>query len=113
VSGGYAADIGHTIPGFSEPHHPEVLRWLAGDTSADVTWALSRSRTFIGPETEGVISDTCAFTIEPQMLKQGGPMVSFHLIIVFDEGEKLIISRFKEVFDRFRMNRYVDEGRLA
>ena len=40
------------------------------------------------PNNDAPIGETCAFTIEPQMLATGLPMASFHIIVAFENGVK-------------------------
>ncbi|MFD2111319.1 hypothetical protein [Thiorhodococcus fuscus] len=100
LTGGLAADIGHTIPYFSTGAPPD------GQTMEDarsIASLIGGGREFISKSSEYIISDSCAFTIEPQAVTAGLPMCSFHMIVAYVNGEFFLIEKFKRLFEFFGM----------
>lgn len=104
ISGGLASDIGHIVPFFADD--PIKFNWHE-KSQEDVCRYISDARIFIGPNNRDRISKNCAFTIEPQMIVDGMPMASFHMIIAIVDGDIFIIEEFQEIFEYFGMDLWI------
>lgn len=102
INGGLASDIGHTVPYFGQEHLESI-----DIDNEDNLKLLSNDRKFISKESNYEIGRNCAFTIEPQAILGGLPMASFHVIIVFFEGELYLVEKFKDLFDYFGMSKWI------
>jgi hypothetical protein len=102
-AGGLASDIGHSVPffGLDPTFLPKQER---GTTLSDI---ISRNRQYVSRSNNNIIADPCAFTIEPQVVVDGLPMASFHIIVVIFGGELFIVERFRNVFDYFGMSEWI------
>lgn len=106
-SGGLASDIGHTVPFFDVNLH-RGDRMLPSEMGiASFFRSVADARVFISGDSEYRIGEDAAFTIEPQMLAEGVPMASFHLIVIFLEGQRQIIREFDDIFALFRMTDWI------
>ena len=110
TSGGSSFDVGHTIPYFGRPLPAELLK---SDKlpQAEIAGMLAKGREFVSKENLGVIEPPCAFTIEPQVIIDGLPMISFHVILVFIGAEKHLIQKFEELFESFGMSEWIYDAR--
>lgn len=98
------ADIGHSIPGYGA----ESPTWLRdGLVREQVCREIAAARTFISAGREDVISDGTAFTVEPQILHEGLPMASFHVIVAFSPAGRHTIDCFGDIFDYFGMSSWI------
>lgn len=105
-SGGRSSDIGHTIPFFNRVDD-ELINEFNSLTPQFLTDRIAKDRIFISSSNERLIEQNCAFTIEPQMIADGLPMASFHLIVVFVNGERTVIEEFQSLFDFFGMTEWI------
>jgi N-acetylglutamate synthase-like GNAT family acetyltransferase len=85
-------NIGHTIPFFGA----ERPALAAGEEGSRT---LSQERSFVSERNETEIAETCAFTIEPRLGAPGLPVVWFHVIVVFIDGTKHVITEFDPVVE--------------
>lgn len=85
-------NIGHTIPFFGEDrrHVPK---------GGDAARTLSEARSFVSAVSTEVLGETCAFTIEPRLGAPGLPVSWFHVVVVFVEGTKHVVTEFTPVLD--------------
>lgn len=104
INSGLASDIGHTVPFFfdhEEQLNTELLnRYTLSKRIAD-------AREFISSGNKTIISDPCAFTIEPQILAENHPMVGFHMIVLFTEQGKIIVESYDKLFEYFGMSDWI------
>lgn len=107
ASGGLASDIGHTVPGFGEPSSHDFCSRVLKQSPSDIARTLASARTFVSQNNHERISPDCAFTIEPQLLIDGLPMASFHVIVIFADGQRSIVHEFEDVFEHFGMNDWI------
>lgn len=105
-SGGLSSDIGHSIPFFGQKTLPAEFQNENADPLL-LSHALAEQRFFINAENHGIIESSCAFTIEPQLIVEGYPMASFHMIVVFVEKEKYIVEKFKDIFEVFGIDKWL------
>ncbi len=100
-------DIGHTIPwSYSKPSDAE-LNVVASAGGAALKKALSTQRVFLNSESTLPISETMAFTIEPRLSGANLPPVSFHVTVVFENGERSIIAGYDPLLTQFGMDVYL------
>jgi hypothetical protein len=102
-SSGLASDIGHSIPGFSE-------NWnIAGTNLLDeeIAKRISSSRWFISKDNHRVLGDTFGLTIEPQLIAPKLPMASFHILVLFANNKKTIVTEFDSLFEHFGMSKII------
>lgn len=106
VAGGAVpgADIGHSVPGYGV----DSATWLRDDMDREqVCREIAAARTFISAGREDVITDSSAFTVEPQILHEGLPMASFHVIVAFSPTGRHVIDCFSDIFDYFGMTSWI------
>lgn len=100
-------NIGHTIPFIDRnPSKKETESIQSGDEKL-IHQIISEARTFINQEEEFEITDNCAFTFEPRLTSITDPTLpqySFHTIIQFVKGEKLVLSNFNGVIHLLEMD---------
>jgi hypothetical protein len=107
MSGGLASDIGHTIPFFGFNPTADDIDLDREDGPALLGKRLADNREFLSADNHCVISPPCAFTIEPQIIADGLPMVSFHMIVVFIDERKFIIEKFHDIFELMGMSDWI------
>lgn len=98
-------DLGHTIPFVTE--NP-LKAQLANIQSADpkkINSTISHARRFINSREDFRITDNCAFTFEPRFTNPDKtlPMFSFHQIVRFVDGKKIISDDFRGLINFFGM----------
>ncbi len=105
LSGGLAADIGHTVPFFGSA---DVPCYEDSTDSSTLSNLIANGREFISKESTYVIDKPTAFTIEPQCLVPEYPMASFHTIVIVLEDRKLVVEKFRSIFDYFGMSDWLN-----
>lgn len=108
ISGGLAADIGHTIPFFGEKLPNQITNTSKNPDNIEIAKTLSSERKFVSKSNTDIIKNFCAFTIEPQLINSSMPMASFHFIVTIIDGEVKIVEEFRNIFDLFGMNTWID-----
>lgn len=103
ISGGRASDIGHTVPFFGDTSSA----FYAKDDSESLCKSIAGARHFVGASNKDLIEKNSAFTIEPQVILSGMPMVSFHMIVVLLDGTRYVVEKFTEIFDLFGMHDWI------
>jgi hypothetical protein len=98
------ANIGHTVPWSYGSYPDEVKRCLEGDNSRDIRDLISGGRVSINAEAALAIAPTMAITIEPQIASEAAPLCSYHLIVSFVEGKRIISPSFAQLFKAFAMD---------
>lgn len=111
TGGGTSFDVGHTIPYFGRALPGELLD-TDKRSAANIAKVLARARNFVSKENCGLIEPSCAFTIEPQVVIDAMPMISFHVIIVFVDGEKYFVEKFKDIFELFGMCEWIYKAKV-
>jgi hypothetical protein len=107
LSGGLSSDVGHTVPFFESKSDTPTLDQNQGDFSALFSEKLANNRDFLRADNHKKINSPCAFTIEPQFLIDGEPMTSFHMIVIIDDEEKIVVENFSDLFDYFGMTNWL------
>lgn len=97
--GGVSSDIGHSIPGF-EKNFLVDAREIKNE---EVAKLISENRWFVSADNHKILGEDYALTIEPQMIAEKLPMVSFHVIVVSVGNKKRIITEFDKLFEFFGM----------
>lgn len=105
MAGGFASDIGHTVPFFGRV--PPISLSAEKDHEIEISDLLATSRSFLGPYNDRKISENSAFTVEPQIIGEGVPMASFHMIVAFVGGQKVVVECFRDVFNQFGMTDWI------
>ena len=101
-SGGLASDIGHSIPGISQDS--ANLDLISSDlTDKEVASKIAGARSFISKENNSVLGSSFGLTIEPQLIASELPMASFHVIVLFANEKKTIVTEFDSLFEYFGM----------
>jgi len=88
-------NLGHTIPGVFEAD------FNFGNNFEEIRETIRTKRIFINSNEEFKIPETCAFTLEARLAdekKEYLPNTFFHFIVCFDEGKKIILENFDEIF---------------
>lgn len=107
ISGGLAADIGHTIPFFGSPLPDTIINASQTINQIDIAKTIASERKFVSKTNTDYIMRTCAFTIEPQLTNDSMPMASFHFIVVLIDGEIYVVEKFRNIFDAFKMTEWI------
>jgi hypothetical protein len=102
-SGGLASDIGHSIPGFCE-NWELVSEDLPNEQIASL---ISNSRWFISKDNNRLLGSDFGLTIEPQLIAPNLPMASFHVLVLFANKKKTIITEFDSLFEYFGMSEWM------
>ncbi len=108
-TGAQMANIGHTIPWSYEDMNAGEKEIFAKGPAEKVNDMISKKRKFVNAEETFVVPETCAFTIESKMQSDDLtlPSVYFHIIVVFQNGQKKVCSNFNPIFRRFGMDSYL------
>ena len=64
-------------------------------------------RRFLDSTNDLVTGPNMAFTVEPKVASKSMPTVSFHVVVVFLNGEKKVISGYRALFNHFGMMKYL------
>lgn len=97
TTGGLQSNIGHTVPYFNTQEIPSF------SDQNDLAGKIAKARQFINDGNHDYIRSSCAFTIEPQLLMEGYPMVSFHMMIVVLDDTVHVVEKFFDIFEFFGM----------
>jgi hypothetical protein len=99
-------DLGHTIPFIDRNPDEKEMEKIDSGKAEQINGAISQARVFCNEFEEYVITDNCAFTFEPRFISQTGklPMFSFHTIVQFMNGKKVVLSNFDGIFNLLGMN---------
>lgn len=91
-------NLGHTAPG----SYGELL---PSGSFEEVREAIRTRRLYINAVEEFRIPDTCAFTVEARLTdaSEEMPNTFFHLIVLFEDGKRRILSGFDEMFEAWDM----------
>lgn len=104
------ADIGHTIPGYAAA----PSQWDVSNVDQNkLVQMIAGAREFVSATNEHTIDGATAFTIEPQMIRPGLPMASFHMIVAFDGADRVIIEEFDDLFEFFGMDDWIAARRKS
>lgn len=100
-------NLGHSIPFIDRnPTDKERDIFISGNKDL-INKAINLARIFINKTEENVIGENSAFTIEPRLTSskdKSMPMCSFHTIVQFVEGEKIILTNFKGICNLLKMD---------
>ncbi len=107
LSGGLAADIGHTIPYFASAKESSVTFGSPTGGPEQLAKTISAEREFVSPDNHSVIRAPCAFTVEPQMIATGYPMVGFHVIAAVSDTGVQLIEAYDGLFEFFGMDKWI------
>lgn len=103
ISGGLAADIGHTVPFFGGPLPTTIASSENYIDPTTIAKTIANERKFVSKTNDDYITDICAFTIEPQLICESMPMVSFHFIVVIISNEVFVVEKYYDIFEAFKM----------
>ena len=92
-------NFGHTVPGSYGDLN-------LGNSFDEIKESIRVNRLFIEDGENFMIPETCGFTLEFRLTDEGGsmPNTHFHLMIVFENGERKILSNFNEIFIKMGMD---------
>jgi hypothetical protein len=93
-------NLGHTIPGSFEDH------FIFGNNYEEIKENIRAKRVPIQEAEKFEIPPTCAFTLEcrlEDLYKTELPSAYFHFIVCFDDGNKVILENFSEIFNTVGM----------
>jgi hypothetical protein len=99
-------DLGHSIPFVDRnPTTEETDKLYSGDPEK-INSAISKARVYISSNEDFEITDNCAFTFEPRLtdINMTLPIFSFHTIIQFVEGKKVVVNYFDGLINLLGMN---------
>jgi len=99
----HGVDIGHTIPWSYETKSKQEDDVLKGSDTNKIWKMISSKRRFLDSTNELTIGPNMAFTVEPKVASKSLPTVSFHVVVVFVNGEKRVISGYRSLFNHFGM----------
>ncbi|PRY41303.1 hypothetical protein [Umezawaea tangerina] len=100
-------NIGHTVPWFGAEPEDAVRAALRDEDHLALAAAMSGARRFLTERQRARIGCDEAFTVEPQITSRRGVLASFHFIVVFTGGAKLVLAGLSPLFARFDMARYL------
>ena len=106
-------DVGHTIPFSDSGLTKEERSCLDEGAHEDICKLLSSRRHFLNRNENRRISPTMAFTVEPRLASRSLPLVSFHVLVLFCEGRKAIVSGFGRLFEVFGMDGFLPQECLS
>ena len=99
-------DFGHTIPFIDrDPNSTEQSDINSGDLEK-IHKVISQARIFSSSVENYAISENCAFTFEPRFISSTDsslPMFSFHTIIQFVAGKKIVLSNMDKIIKILKM----------
>lgn len=99
-------DLGHTIPFIDrDPNSNERIEINSGK-SEKMNRVISQARIFSNDQEDYIISGNCAFTFEPRLISVKDstlPMFSFHTIIQFVNGKKIVLSNMQNIINLLNM----------
>lgn len=100
-------NIGHCIPFIDRD--PTEIEWeiLKENDRFKIHKVLSKARRFINKDEDFQIVGNSAFTFEPRFtsaIDNALPMCSFHTIIQFVGGKKVVLTNFNRIFNLLGMN---------
>ncbi|MEK7601365.1 MAG: M24 family metallopeptidase [Patescibacteria group bacterium] len=93
-------NLGHTVPGSYSDDTP------LGATFEETKESIRTRRIYINEAEQFVIPETCAFTVEARLVDaaETQPNVFFHVIVVFSDGKKTILTNFDDIFKALGMD---------
>lgn len=99
-------DFGHTIPFVDRNPEGEEIKSIDSGDPKLINKAISEARVFINAIENYEISDNCAFTFEPRLTNpdKSLPIFSFHTIIQFAEGKKVVAGNFEGIINFLGMD---------
>lgn len=100
-------DIGHTIPFIDRNLNTEERNGILSEDSDKIHKVMSQGRVFINKNSDYKLTENCAFTVEPRFTSISNPklpMCSFHTIIEFIHGKKVILQNFDGIFNLLGMD---------
>jgi len=100
-------NLGHSIPFINRsPTENEHESFLSGNKNL-VNKTISLARIFINKSENFTIESNSAFTIEPRLTSNKDkllPMCSFHTIVQFVQGKKIVLTNFRKIFNLLNMD---------
>lgn len=99
-------DLGHTIPFIDRDPNPKEQVEINSASREKIHNLISQSRIFSNAKEDYVISSNCAFTYEPRLISakdESLPMFSFHTIVQFVNGKKIILSNMENILQLLNM----------
>lgn len=100
-------NIGHSIPFIDRNINNEEKNLIMTEDPDKIHKMISQARIFINQSEKLPITDNCAFTVEPRITSSSDPtlpMCSFHTIIQFIDGKKVILTNFDGIFNFLGMD---------
>lgn len=100
-------NVGHTIPFLETQPSKEELEVISLGDEKQIYNIISKNRSFINEISDYTIGNNCGFTFEPRIVsinKDKLPMFSLHLIILFQDGQKEILSNFSGIINLLKID---------
>ena len=100
-------NIGHTVPFIDRDPEGEEKEAISSGDGKLLNKAISGARIFINKDSGYEITENCAFTFEPRLTSLEDPSLpqwSFHTIVQFVEGKKIVLSNFNGVINLLGMD---------
>lgn len=99
-------DFGHTVPFIDRNPGKTEINSINSGNSDKINKAISQTRIFINRQEKYEISDNCAFTFEPRITDNNHslPIFSFHTIVQFVGGKKVVVDNFNGIVNLLSMN---------
>ncbi len=100
-------NIGHTIPFIDRNLNKEEQKLMVSEDPDKIHKVISQARTFINQSADYQITENCAFTVEPRFTSSSNPtlpMCSFHTIVQFIDGNKVVLTNFDGIFNLLGMD---------
>jgi len=94
-------NFGHSIPGSFESN------FVFGNTFEEIKDNIRTKRLYVNEIEDFEIPKTCAFTVESRLKDRDDdsfPNTFFHFIVCFDDGRKMILNNFGEIFKNVGMD---------
>lgn len=99
-------NVGHCIPFIDRVPNLKELQLIKSENKKIIHKVINKARKFINAEEKFLIKDNSAFTFEPRLISlidRSLPMFSFHTIIQFVKGKKIVLSNMDEILKLLNM----------
>lgn len=99
-------DVGHCVPFIDRDPNLKELQLIKSENKKNIHKIINKARIFINAEEKYKVDDYSALTFEPRLISSIDrflPMFSFHTIIQFVSGKKIVISNMDEILKLLNM----------
>jgi len=105
-------NVGHTLPWTYEALSPDERGIFESGALTERQRLISEKRIFVNDSSVFRIASPVAFTMEPKLGRGDLPPLSFHLTVVFENGQRHLLAGFKPLLEYFGMSTWLDGAAL-